>query len=190
MTSVAPFEGSYRDGQSAADLIVALVEGKPYDTVLTFDEIAEHLGIDASDLSRLRSAVQRAKHRLNRDHLRALEAVPRKGYRIIKPGEVARVATHHRKKSDRQIKRAIAVIKSGDERDMTDAERERSRRVGMALSLLHERQVETEKRVSRLEELMLGKSAPKTIPGSVMQPLAIDAAGGELQDEGGEAADG
>jgi len=173
---MSPFESTYRDGKSAASLIVALAADKPYDTILGYGEIAAQLGIAEDDLPRIRSGIARAKPRLLRDHLRALEAVPGKGYRIIRPGEHARLATHHRKKSDRQIKRAIATIKGADERDMTDTERERHRKVGMALSLLHERQVETEKRVDRLEALMLGKSKPKIVPGTVVQPQAIEAA--------------
>jgi hypothetical protein len=171
-----PFTPSYRDGQSAASLIIALAKDKPYDYIISYEEIAEQLGIEADDLMRIRSAAARAKPRLLREHLRAIEAVPRKGYRILPPGENAGLATRHRKKSDRQVKRAIAVIKGANERDMTDSERERNRRVGMALSLLHERQIDTENRVARLEALMLGKHKPTVIPGAIVSPLAIEAA--------------
>lgn len=172
---MSPFEPTYRDGQSAASLIVGLVEGKPYDYILSYEDIAAALDIPSDDMVRIRSAVRRAKLRLLRDHMRALEAVPLKGYRIITPGQHATLATHHRKKSDRQIKRAIAIIKGADERDMTDAERGRHRQVGMALNLLYERQTDVESRVSRLEALMLGKVTRKVVPGSVVEPRAIDA---------------
>jgi hypothetical protein len=185
---VAPFEPVYRDGRSGASLIAELVEDKPYGTVLTHDEIAECLGIDASDLVRLRSAIARAKPRTEKHHQRALEAVPNKGYRVIYPGEHARLATGHRRKSDRQIKRAISIVKHADERSMTEGERERNRQVGMALNLLYERQADTEARVARLEELMLGKHKPKIVPGSVIPPLAIEGTDQEIR-EGLEAAE-
>lgn len=176
---MAPFAPQYRGGQSAASLIVALAGGKPYDTTLSFEEIAEQLEVGADDLVRIRSGIARAKLRLLRDHMRALEAVPGKGYRIIRPGEHARLATHHRRKSDRQVKRAIATIQGANENDMTDVERERNRKVGMALSLLYERQADVENRVARLEDLMLGKHKPQTIRGEVVEPTAIEPPAGE-----------
>lgn len=169
-----PFTPSYRDGLSAATLVTALAKDKPYDYILSFEEIAKQLGIEVDDSVRIRSAAARAKPRLLREHMRALEAVPGKGYKVLRPGEHARLATSHRRKSDRQIRRAIAVIKGADERDMTEPERQRHQKVGMALNLLYERQVDTEQRVARLEALMLGNTTPKIVPGQVIAPLAID----------------
>ena len=171
-----PFEPNFRDGRSAADLIAELVKHKPYGYVLTYHEIADTLGVDVSEMPRIRSAVQRAKVRLERDHQRAIEARTSIGYEILQPGAHVGLAVKHRRKSDRQIKRAISVIGAADERDMTDAERERSRHYAMGLQLLHDRQVETEARVERLEKLMLGGTR-KVIPGTLEPPIAeIDAA--------------
>lgn len=160
-----PFTPVYRDGRSAASLISELACGKPYGYVLTYEEIAGRLGIAPSELARIRSAVARTKDRLLREHQRGIEARPGEGYVILHPGAHAHLATKHRKKSDRQIKRAIGIIKGADERDMSDMERERNRQLGMALETLHDRQQDVENRVSRLESLMLG--TPKTvIPGT------------------------
>lgn len=169
-----PFEPAYRDGKSAAFLITELARDKPYDYLLTLEEIAEQLGIDVSETVRIRSGVQRAKQVLLREHLRALEAVPLKGYRIARPGEHARLSIGQRRKSDRALTRAIKLVKYADENDMTDAERDRTRKVSMALSLIADRQIETERRVARLEELMLGKRKPSIIPGSIIAPKAIE----------------
>ena len=93
----------------------------------------------------------------------------------------AHVASKHRKKSDRSIKRAIRYIKGADERDMTDMERERNRQVGMVLERLHERQQDVEDRVARLESLMLGSR--KVLTGTAETvPLALAAV---LEDEDG-----
>jgi len=159
-----PFTPVYRDGRSAAALIAELAHGKPYGYLLTYEEIAGQLGIAPSDLVRIRSAVARAKDRLLREHLRAIEARPGQGYEILHPGKNAHLASKHRKKSDRSIKRAIKVIKGADERDMSDMERERNRQLGMVLERLHERQQDTEDRVARLESLMLGTT--KVIAGT------------------------
>lgn len=171
---MAPFDPVYRDGLSAAVLITMLAAGKPYDTILSYEEIAAQLGISPDDAVRLRSGVARAKPVLLREHQKALKAVPRKGYRIVRPGEQAGLATAHRQKSDRSIKRAIAVLRHANEDDMSDPERVRHHKVTMAVQLLHERQQDTERRVSRLEELMLGTHRPTVIPGSVEQPRAIE----------------
>lgn len=167
---MAPFEPVYRDGLSAAALITMLAADKPYDTILSYEEIAAQLGIGADEDVRLRGCVARAKPVLLREHHKALKAVPRKGYRIILPDEAAWLATDHRRKSDRSIKRAIAVLRHANEDDMTDAGRVRHRKVTMAISLLHERQQDTERRVSRLEDLLLGKHKPTIIPGTVLVP--------------------
>ena len=151
-----PFAPAYRDGRSAASLIVELAHGKPYGYVLTFEEIADQLGIAPTDLVRIRAAIARTKDRLLREHQRGIEAKPGEGYVILHPGAHAHLATKHRKKSDRQIRRAIRVIKGADERDMNPMELERNRQIGMVLERLHERQQDTEDRVARLESLMLG----------------------------------
>jgi len=151
-----PFTPVYRDGRSAASLIAELVHGKPYGYLLTFGEIADQLGVAPTDLVRIRSAIARSKDRLLREHQRGIEARPGEGYVILYPGAHAHVASKHRRKSDRQIKKAIRFVKGADERDMTDMERERNRQIGMVLERLHERQQDTEDRVARLESLMLG----------------------------------
>ena len=161
-----PFTPVFRDGRPAADLIAELVQGKPYGHELTYQEIADQLGIDVSERERIHAAVQRAKPRLLRECLRAVEARPGTGYEILHPGKNAGLATRYKKKSDRSIKRAISVVRGADERDMSDAERERNRAMGMVLERLHERQQDVEARVSRLESLMLG-AGPKVIPGTV-----------------------
>jgi alkylated DNA nucleotide flippase Atl1 len=169
-----PFTPAYRDGRSAASLITELVHGKPYGYLLTYDEIADQLGIGPSDLVRIRAAIARSKDRLLREHKRGIEARPGEGYVVLHPGQHAHLASRHRKKSDRQIKRAIRVIKGANELDMTDMERERNRQVGMVLERLHERQQDVEDRVARLESLMLGSR--KVITGIAETiPLALPA---------------
>lgn len=170
-----PFTPVYRDGKAAAELIAELVEGKPYGYVLTYEEIAEQLGIGPGELVRIRSAVARSKERILRDHLRALESRPRKGYAILAPGENVRLAASHRRKSDRQIKRAVKVINGADERDMTDSERERNRQVGIALTQLQDRVKNTEGETGRLRALMGGGSRKSMAGAPATVPAAIDA---------------
>ena len=178
---MAPFAPTYRDGRSAASLIAELVHGKPYGYLLTYDEIAYQLGIAPTDLVRIRSAIARSKDRLLREHQRGIEAKAGEGYVVLHPGQHAHLASHHRRKSDRQIKKAIKVIKGANELDMTDMERERNRQIGMVLERLHERQQDVEDRVSRLESLMLGSR--KVISGSAETVLpAIEAIQGILED--------
>lgn len=173
-----PFTPVYRDGKSAAALIAELVEGKPYGYLLTFEEIAGQLGIGPDELSRIRSAMARAKGRMLQEPvLRAVEARPGKGYVIVPPGEGVRLAAAHRRKSDRSIKRAIKVIRGVDERDMTDGERERNRQTGIALQLLQDRVKATEGEMARFRALM-GGGGRKAIEGPpVAMPLAIDIGG-------------
>jgi hypothetical protein len=178
-----PFTPVYRDGKPAAALIAELVEGKPYGYLLTYEEIADQLGIGPDELVRIRSAVARSKERVLRDHLRALEARPGKGYVILAPGENARLAASHRRKSDRSIKRAIKVIKGADERDMTDGERERNRQVGTVLQQLQDRVRATEGEMARFRAL-IGGGGRKSIAGTpAAVPLAIEGTGEAAPDD-------
>lgn len=170
----APFEPVYRDGKSGAELVCELAATRGYGDVLTIGEIADHLGIDPAEEPRLRSAVHRAKPRLEREHLKALEAVRGKGYRIINPHEHTMLAGTHRRKSDRQIKRAIHVIEHTDIARLSESDRKRHQEVGLALQLLHQRQRDTEERVGRIEKLLFGRKPPAVVPGEIVAPLAIE----------------
>lgn len=172
-----PFRPAYRDGRSAASLIAELVAGKPYGYLLTYEEIADQLGIGADDLPRIRSAMARTKGRLLQEPiLRAVEARANKGYMIVPPGEGVRLADGYRRKSDRAIKRAVKVITGVDERDMTDGERERNRQMGIALQQLQDRVKATEGETARLRALMSG-GGRKSIPGTpAAMPPAIESA--------------
>lgn len=174
------FSPAFRDGRSAVSLIIPLVQAKPYGYVLTFEEIGNALGVSPDERTRIRSAMQRAKPHLEKDCLRAVETRPRIGYAILHPGQHARLAASHRQKSDSQIQRAISVIDGADERDMTDAERDRNRQTGMVLRHLHDRQRESDGRIARLESLLYGP--PKALSGTT--PLAS----GELLTVEGERA--
>lgn len=173
-----PFTPVYRDGRSAAALIAELVQGKPYDYLLTYEEIAEQLGIESTELVRIRSAMARSKDRLLREPiLRAVEARPGKGYMIVRPGENVRLAASYRRKSDRSIKRAVKVINGADERDMTDRERERNRQMGIALTQLQDRVKATEGEMAKFRALM--GSGRKSIPGiPLAAPRSVDGAEG------------
>lgn len=173
----APFAPTFRDGKSGGRLVAELAAGKPYGTLLTYAELADHLDVDVTEMPRILGAVNRAKRLALRESQRALVAVPGKGFRILHPNEMTGLAIQHRNKSDRQIRKAIAVIKGTDDAELTDAERARHYHVGMVLEALHDRQRDTEARVTRLEELMLsGGRRPKVIPGELAESArAIEA---------------
>src|SRR5450755_61250 len=108
---MTPFSPAFRGGQSGADIIAGLVKDEDYGTILTFGEIAAALGVSESELVTIRGAVNRAKRRLNRDHMRHLVAVPGKGYKVIYPGEFSTAAVSHRKKSDGRMSKPMNVSK-------------------------------------------------------------------------------
>jgi len=177
----APFTPTFRGGQPGARLVADLASTRPYGALLSYEELAAQLGVDIAEMPRILAAANRAKRVLLREHMRTLVAVPGRGYKILHPNEMAGLATSFRRKSDRSIRRAIAVIKGTDDEHLTDAERARHYHVGMVLEALHDRQKDTEARVTRLEGLMLsGGRRPKVIPGEVAESArAIEAAPGE-----------
>lgn len=158
-------------GSRALRVIVAeLAARAAYGDVLTFTELAQAIGVedDAAGHAQVRQAVSAARPVLLADHGRALVAVRGKGYRVALPGELAGIAQDHRRRADRQIGKALAVIDQADMSAATDEERQRFQAVGVVIRNLHSRMTSAEQRLADLEDVVFGqKPRRKVIPGKI-----------------------
>jgi len=163
---VSPFQPK---GSRALRVIVAeLAATRDRGDLITYGELAEALDTteDEAGRSLVRQAVSAARPLLLRDHKKALVAVRAKGYRVALAGEHAGIAQDHRRKSDRQISKALAVIEHTDESAMTPDELRRHNAVGVLIRNLHSRMTSAEQRLADLETAVFGPPQ-RVIPGYV-----------------------
>jgi hypothetical protein len=163
---MSPFQPK---GSRALRVIVAeLAAQAALGDVLTFTELCQAIDVTDDDTGRAqaRQAVSAARSLVLADHGRALVAVRGKGYRVALPGELAGIAQDHRRRADRQLGKALAVINHADMTKATDEERRRFQAVGVVIRNLHSRMTSAEERLADLEDAVFGEK-PKVIPGKV-----------------------
>jgi hypothetical protein len=151
-------------------IITELAAAASYGDVLTFTELSQAIDTedDTAGHAQVRQAVSAARPLLLSDHGRALVAVRGKGYRVALPGELAGIAQDHRRRADRQIGKALAVIDQADMTAATDDERRRFQAVGVVIRNLHSRMTSAEERLADLEDAVFGQTPRrKVIPGKV-----------------------
>ena len=168
---MSPFEPK---GSRALRVIITELAAKAaYGDVFTFTELAQAITVEDDDSGRaqVRQAVSAARPLLLSDHGRALVAVRGKGYRVALPGELAGIAQDHRRRADRQISKALAVVDQADMTAATDDERKRFQAVGVVIRNLHSRMTSAEQRLADLEDAVFGqKPRRKVIAGKVEGP--------------------
>ena len=158
-------------GSRALRVIVTEMAAKAsYGDVLTFADLAGAIDVqdDGAGRGQVRQTVSAARPLLLSDHGRALVAVRGKGYRVALPGEMAGIAQDHRRRADRSVGRALAVIDQADMTAATDEERRRFQAVGVVIRNLRSRMTSAEERLADLEDAVFGqKPGRKVIPGQV-----------------------
>ena len=146
-------------GDRSLRVIVAemIAKRSPGDLV-TYAEFARELRIPEDDRSQIRQAISSARPTVLRDYNLALVAVRNEGYRVALPGEYAGIAQSHRRRSDRQIGKALAIIEYAPVSRMSSDELERYRAVAITIRNLHSRVTSAENRLADLEAAVYGKS--------------------------------
>lgn len=163
---MAPFMP--KGDRSQRVIVTELAAEAAYGQQLTYDELGAALDLDAdTERAQIRQAVAAARDVLTLDHSRVLIAIRGVGYRVARPAEHAGVAQTHRRKADKQMSRALAVVTHVDESEMTPAERRRHQAVAQVIVNLHNRMTGAEARLQRLEAVIFGDDGPTIIEGRV-----------------------
>jgi hypothetical protein len=149
-------------------IVAELAAGTPRGEVLPYGKLADAIGVkdNQAGRSQIRQAVSAARPIVLRDHNMALVPVRNLGYRVAYPGEFAGIAQDHRRRSDRQLSKALAVIDNAPLADMTPAERKRHEAVGLVLRNVVSRMSSAEQRLADLETVVYGPPR-KVIRGEV-----------------------
>lgn len=149
-------------GDRSLRVIVAemVAERSPGD-LISYEELGKALELDPDERrDQIRQAVSAARPLILVDHKRALVADKGKGYRIAWASEFAGIAQVHRRKADRQIGKALDVVKNVNESELSPEELKRHRAVAMVITNLHARVNSAESRLQQLEEAVFGKQPP------------------------------
>jgi len=165
---VSPF--SPKGSRALRVIVTEMAAAADYGDILTFPDLAEALNLadDEAGRAQVRQTVSAARPLLLQDHGRALVAVRGIGYRVALPGELAGIAQDHRRKADRQISKALAVVDHADMTAATDEERRRFQAVGIVIRNLHNRMTSAEQRLADLEDAVFGQG-PKVVPGEIVK---------------------
>jgi len=165
---VSPFQP--KGSRALRVIIIELAAKAAFGDVLTFTELAAAISAedDAGGHGQVRQAVSAARPLLLADHGRLLLAVRGKGYRVALPGEAAGIAQDHRRRADRQVGKALAIIDKADMTAATEEERKRFQAVGVVIRNLHSRMTSAELRLADLEDAVFGQNPRrKVIPGKI-----------------------
>jgi hypothetical protein len=114
------FESKRTDGPPLSVVALELLGAAPYDSVVPYTAIADAIG--GASVKRVQSLVQSIKQRLEKQHTKAVEAVPNTGYRIVKPSEHLRLARAQQSRSRRALTRAQSTVTHVDARQLTEGE--------------------------------------------------------------------
>lgn len=144
MTSFAP-----RGAISRRRVVLDLLGVAEYDTVVPYDDLMHALDVD--NIQSAQAAVNAAKPALEREHQRSLEAVPRTGYRILRPAEHLRLAQRHQKKSRRALTRASSTVTHVDLAGLTPGEQAAVTLAATSLSLQLQYMRRNDARLVRVE---------------------------------------
>lgn len=106
---------------SRRDLVLKHLAAADYDEVVSYDQLATAL--DGVDRTIVQVAVNAAKPVLEKEHQKAVVAVPNTGYRVVQPGEHMELAVVHQKKSRRALKRSHSKVAHVDLSKLTEGER-------------------------------------------------------------------
>ena len=160
-------------GSRALRVIIAeLAAEAETGSLITFGTMARAIGAEDDDegRARVRQVISAARPLLLSDHKRALVAVRGQGYRVALAGEFSGIAQDYRRRSDRSISKAMAVIDHAPVNDMTPDELKRYRAVSMIVRALHARVSGAEQRIADLEAAVYGP--PRTVvQGTVEKDL-------------------
>jgi hypothetical protein len=88
-----------------------LLDGAEFGDLITYAELDQALG---RPFLKQRGPIYRARRELGEQRHRWLEAVPRRGYRVIGAEEHLRVANGHKRKARRQLATMVTVTSATD----------------------------------------------------------------------------
>lgn len=115
--------------RSRRQIVVDLIGPREYDSITTYEELAQELGLDPeADRDLIRSTVHVAQRELATIHKRTLAAVRGVGYRIIRPEEHVDMASKLQRKAGRAVVLAKQTV---DTVDLTGLSEE-GRKIAMA----------------------------------------------------------
>ena len=118
---MSPFEPAGE--QARWRTIYEMLQAAPVDTIVTYEELSEALGLDPDkDRHIIQMAMRRAAQEFERHDKHAVDAVPNEGYRVVKAGVHLELARQHQKKAGRSLQRGHSKAVNVDLSEVEDPE--------------------------------------------------------------------
>lgn len=138
-------------------ILYDILLAKAIDAVITYKEMGEALDLDPeADRHPIQMALRRAAKEYERENLRALEAVPNEGYRIVEPHEHLRLAHGQQERSKRALVAGRSKVVNVDLSGLDPEARKAFDVTAQAFSLLLDYSRRLDVRQRRLEDAVAG----------------------------------
>lgn len=149
----APFEpaGEIARWRSVYDMLKPLA----VDDVLTYEDVADVLGLDAEkDRSLMQSTIRRAARTYETVDKHALVAVPNVGYRVVRADEHVVLARGQQRRASRSLQRGHSKVVNVDLRGLSPEVRQLTEATARAFSLQMDFNRRFDVRQQRLESVV------------------------------------
>jgi len=120
------------DGRATWEALLSIVEPLNPGDLITYDDITDKLGLSRGDM-RWRSSVAKINKKLV-TKFRRVECVRSAGYRMLRANEHGRVAIRHQERSTRQLVQGVETVRATDYTELTEVEKNRTRRLDMVMT--------------------------------------------------------
>jgi len=77
-----------------------------YDTIITYDQLSKTIGFNILEKRYIIEAFKRVMLHMNN---KALENIPNKGYRVVRPNEHSRLAAREVKRAERRVRKGVEL---------------------------------------------------------------------------------
>lgn len=150
---MSPFEPA---GETARwRILYELLSGCDVDQVVTYEQMAEALELDATaDRHMMQVAMRRAAIELEKVDRHAVEAVINVGYRVVEPEEHLRLAKGQQRKSSKALARGHSKVVNVDLSDVDPEVRKAFQVVASAFAMQMEFNRRTDVRQKKLEDAL------------------------------------
>lgn len=152
-----PFRTLRDDGRSDRQVIYDLVKDAAPGTIFPFSALADALQVGLPETvtrARIGGAARAASDRLLTDDQRALESVPRTGYRVARADDHALMAQRHHRRARRESSKSLALITNVHEDELSPEMRGLVRDLRVAFGAVAQMIHAAERRTRRVESVL------------------------------------
>lgn len=161
------FAASRNDGRSDQEVVCALVQDSPPETIWTHQQIMNALSAQTERVITkpvCYQAVAHANRLLLKRHQRYLSIVRNQGYRVVRAEDHLPLARRREDKAARQMRAGVEILRNCRMEELTETQRAIHQGQMLIMSSLYENMKSLAKRIQTHDDLiaeLLSRTAPK-----------------------------